>query len=137
MGNKDAIAVSQDPLGQMGIRLSNNTATQVWARVLANGDVAVGLYNKGTDPVAPPIPSGPCVEWVHTAGQYYEAAPAIDNVGQFSDLTAEQAKAACCANRKCAGFSFEGAGATGSGFYKGNAMGGLVGGANGYTKKSC
>ena len=27
--NTDAIAVSQDPLGQMGIRLSNNTATQV------------------------------------------------------------------------------------------------------------
>lgn len=27
--NADAIAVSQDPLGQMGIRLSNDTATQV------------------------------------------------------------------------------------------------------------
>lgn len=27
--NQDAIAVSQDPLGQMGIRLSNDTTTQV------------------------------------------------------------------------------------------------------------
>merc|ERR1712125_143081 len=36
-----------DPLGQMGIRLSPNSATQVWARKLANGDVAVALYNRG------------------------------------------------------------------------------------------
>merc|ERR1711935_456369 len=45
-----------------------------------------------------------------------------------------EAKLACCANRKCAGFSYE---SSGSGFYKGNAMGGLTGGADGYTKKSC
>merc|ERR1712113_490716 len=49
--NEHAIAVSQDPLGQMGIRLSPNNATQVWARKLANGDVAVALYNRG-DPKA-------------------------------------------------------------------------------------
>merc|ERR1719321_637831 len=45
--NEHAIAVSQDPLGQMGIRLSSNTSTQVWARKMANGDVAVALYNRG------------------------------------------------------------------------------------------
>merc|ERR1712048_1260108 len=45
--NEHAIAVSQDPLGQMGIRLSENIATQVWARKMENGDVAVALYNKG------------------------------------------------------------------------------------------
>jgi hypothetical protein len=45
--NEHAIAVSQDALGQMGIRLSPNTDTQVWARKLANGDVAVALYNRG------------------------------------------------------------------------------------------
>jgi hypothetical protein len=45
--NKNAIAVSQDPLGQMGIRLTPGTVKQqVWARNLVNGDVAVGLYNK-------------------------------------------------------------------------------------------
>eukprot|EP01052_Picozoa_sp_SAG31_P020066 SAG31_NODE_1491_length_8133_cov_8.084267_6_plen_122_part_00 len=49
--NEHAIAVSQDPLGQMGIRLSGKNATQVWARKLANGDVAVALYHKG-DPEA-------------------------------------------------------------------------------------
>lgn len=45
--NEHAIAVSQDPLGQMGIRLGNSNSTQIWARKLANGDVAVGLYNRG------------------------------------------------------------------------------------------
>merc|ERR1711920_140277 len=45
--NEHAIEVSQDPLGQMGIRLSGNTTTQIWARKLANGDVAVALYNRG------------------------------------------------------------------------------------------
>merc|ERR1712113_1367327 len=49
--NEHAIAVSQDPLGQMGIRLTPNNATQVWARKMANGDVAVALYNRG-DPKA-------------------------------------------------------------------------------------
>jgi len=132
--NKDAIAVSQDPLGQMGIRISNKTNQQVWARVLGNGDVAVGLYNKGGTPDAPPIPTGPCVDWVHTTGQYYEAAPSTDNVGMFSNLTAIEAKAACCADRKCVGFSYQ---PGGSGYYKGNAMGGLIGGADGYTKKAC
>jgi alpha-galactosidase len=30
-----------------GIRLGNSNSTQIWARKLANGDVAVGLYNRG------------------------------------------------------------------------------------------
>ena len=46
--NQYAIAVNQDPLGQMGIRLdANSTPTQRWARTLLNGDVAVALYNRG------------------------------------------------------------------------------------------
>merc|ERR1712217_936392 len=45
--NQHAIAVSQDPLGQMGIRLTANTPTQIWARKMANGDVAIALYNRG------------------------------------------------------------------------------------------
>jgi alpha-galactosidase len=89
--NKDAIAVSQDPLGQMGIRLSGDTPTQVWARVLANGDVAVALYNKGSaaPPVQPPIPPPPCNKWTATRDGYYEAAGgAAGNVGSFSVSTA-------------------------------------------------
>ena len=64
---------------------------------------------------------------MHTEGSYYEAAPATDNVGAFSNLSAIEAKAACCKDRKCAGFSYMG---DGSGYYKGNAMGGLAGGAD-------
>jgi len=47
--NKQAIAVSQDPLGKMGRRhllFTSESPTQVWSRPLARGDVAVGLYNK-------------------------------------------------------------------------------------------
>jgi alpha-galactosidase len=46
--NAHAIAVDQDPLGQMGVRLdATATPTQRWARTLANGDVAVALFNLG------------------------------------------------------------------------------------------
>lgn len=48
--NEDAIAVNQDPLGRMGVRLppddnARGNAVQVWARPLHGGDVAVALYN--------------------------------------------------------------------------------------------
>ena len=124
--NKDAIAVSQDPLGQMGIRLSNNSATQIWARVLANGDVAVALYNKGQAGPGkqPPIQScKPGMEWTHVTGGYYEATGgAAGNAGSFAGKTAEQAKAECCANPECAGFDFS----HGGGFFKKNAMAGFT-----------
>lgn len=41
--NKDAIAVNQDPLGQQGGRISAKGDTEIWARHLENGDVAVAL----------------------------------------------------------------------------------------------
>ena len=122
--NPDAIAVSQDVLGQMGTRLSNSSsdATQVWSRVLADGSVAVAFYNKEGSP-QPPIPGPPCTAWTHTSGGYYEACGGgAGNVGTFSGLTPAQAQAACCANTACAGFSFSG----GAGYYKGNAMCGFT-----------
>ena len=45
--NKGAIEVDQDPAGKMGFRVNTTALTQIWARPLANGDVAVALYNKG------------------------------------------------------------------------------------------
>ena len=47
--NAFAIAVDQDPMGKMGGRLeaSANATTQRWWRALENGDVAVGLMNRG------------------------------------------------------------------------------------------
>jgi hypothetical protein len=77
---------------------------QVWARVLANGDVAVALYNKGGAPVAPPITPGPCLKWAETNDSYYEADPSTDNVGSFSSLTVAQAQVrarACACVRVC------------------------------------
>lgn len=45
--NKDAIAVDQDSLGKMGKRLqAASSSTQIWARELSGGDVAVALYNR-------------------------------------------------------------------------------------------
>lgn len=139
--NADAIAVDQDALGQMGVRLDNSSAapTQRWARTLANGDVAVALYNKAGAP-APPIPGPPCAAWTHTTDGYYEACGgAAGNVGEFSHLSPAAAQAACCADLKCAGFSFscdDASCATGGGFYKGNAMCGVTAAAGyqGWTK---
>jgi len=119
--NKDAIAVNQDSLGKMGLRhpnYSSDSGLQVWFRELANGDVAVALYNKGSS-AHPPIPGGPCDAWNMTDGGYLEACDGgAGNVGSFSGLTTEQAQDACCRNTKCAGFSFNQK--AGSGYYKGN-----------------
>jgi hypothetical protein len=47
-----------------------------------------------------------------------------------------EAKAKCCANLECAGFSYPNPGTKQGGFYKGNAMGGFqkTAGYEGYTK---
>eukprot|EP01052_Picozoa_sp_SAG31_P015923 SAG31_NODE_1037_length_10221_cov_4.564019_8_plen_181_part_00 len=49
--NERLIAVHQDPLGLMGVRLSRNISSQVWAKSLASepgcARVAVALYNRG------------------------------------------------------------------------------------------
>ena len=46
--NKDAIAVSQDPLGKPGYRLSSKGDAEVWFRQLQHKDMAIVLLNKGT-----------------------------------------------------------------------------------------
>eukprot|EP01003_Olkasia_polycarbonata_P003061 NODE_162_length_1323_cov_114.195447_g129_i0.p1 GENE.NODE_162_length_1323_cov_114.195447_g129_i0~~NODE_162_length_1323_cov_114.195447_g129_i0.p1 ORF type:complete len:406 (+),score=114.91 NODE_162_length_1323_cov_114.195447_g129_i0:29-1219(+) len=48
--NKEVIAVDQDSLGKMGGRISPLGDTEVWARELSGGDMAVALLNKGTGP---------------------------------------------------------------------------------------
>jgi alpha-galactosidase len=47
LGNRDVIAVDQDPLGRPGDRISSDGDREVWARPLAGGDVAVVLFNRG------------------------------------------------------------------------------------------
>ena len=139
--NRDAIAVSQDRAGKMGIRISGDVPQQLWVRELAKSAAgksraAVGLYNKGGAPPTPPMPpAGHCPDWTHTTGGYYEACGgAVGDIGQFSNLTYREAEAACCANIACAGFSLSG----GAGYYKGNAGCGITKSSTykGYTKTS-
>jgi hypothetical protein len=147
--NKEAIAVSQDPAGKMGIRISGDLPQQLWVRELSpsasgRSRVAVALYNKGgplpTPPAPPMPPAGHCDDdWTHTTAGYYEACggPAGD-IGTFSNLTTSQARDECCKNLKCAGFSITSGSGAGSGYFKGNAACGVVkaSGYDGYTKTS-
>jgi alpha-galactosidase len=66
MSNDEMLAVNQDPFGRQGWRIAamdaadqpvtgtgnavNRAPKQVWARPLADGTVAVGLFNLGNDP---------------------------------------------------------------------------------------
>jgi hypothetical protein len=138
--NQDAIDVNQDPLGQMGMRISRGDgSTEVWARNLHNGDVAVALYNTGAAaPVLPPFhnSTAECSAadvWTETKGGYYEACDgASGDLGQFTGLTPKEAQEACCSNAKCAGFSYQ----NGMGFYKENANCGMTKDSaySGYTR---
>ena len=104
--------------------------TEVWARELSNGSVAVALYNKNGLGAA-----DSCTSWNHTTGGYYEACGgAGGDLGNFSGYTVAQAEAVCCAETACAGFSFSAS--DGSGYYKHNADCGFVGSStyDGYFK---
>jgi alpha-N-acetylgalactosaminidase len=53
--NREVIAVNQDPLGVQGRRVfRTQQGTEVWARPLAGGDVAVVLFNRGGG-LSPPL----------------------------------------------------------------------------------
>ncbi len=45
--NKEVIAVDQDPKGIQGHRVAQEGPLEVWAKPLADGSVAVGLFNRG------------------------------------------------------------------------------------------
>jgi len=49
--NREAIAVNQDPLGRQGVHVGTTfhgrQAADVWAKPLADGSIAVGLFNLG------------------------------------------------------------------------------------------
>lgn len=110
------IAVSQDALGQMGLRLpgfSSKSPQQVWARNLANGDVAVALYNK-LGVTVPEVGPG-CPSWHEIQGGRLEACSG--GAGDFlwrrgfgaeaiANLTLAEARLACCADVACEGFVF-------------------------------
>jgi alpha-galactosidase len=45
--NREVIAIDQDVLGRAGERVYADGPIEVWTRPLANGDMAVGIFNRG------------------------------------------------------------------------------------------
>jgi alpha-galactosidase len=45
--NSEVIAIDQDKGGHQGYRVTKDGDKEVWARPLANGDLVVGLFNRG------------------------------------------------------------------------------------------
>src|SRR6266545_540784 len=51
LGNREVLAINQDPLGKAAGRVWADNWTQVWARQLSDGTVAVGLFNRAPQPM--------------------------------------------------------------------------------------
>lgn len=51
LGNDEVIAVNQDPLGRQGARVHQDGDAELWSKPLADGDLAVALFNRGAAPV--------------------------------------------------------------------------------------
>ncbi len=49
--NRDVIAIDQDPAGRQGDRVSAEGPMEIWARPLADGSKAVGLFNRLESPL--------------------------------------------------------------------------------------
>lgn len=49
LSNKELIAVNQDPLGIQASCIGAHRNVEIWTKQLADGDVAVGFFNTGTD----------------------------------------------------------------------------------------
>jgi alpha-galactosidase len=49
--NRNVIAIDQDPAGIQGDRVTADGPTEVWARPLADGSKAVGLFNRHAQPM--------------------------------------------------------------------------------------
>jgi alpha-galactosidase len=47
--NRDVIAIDQDPLGKQANRIFAEGPVEIWSRPLANGDVALAVFNFGED----------------------------------------------------------------------------------------
>ena len=48
--NDEVLDIDQDPAGHPAAQVTGNRAMQVWSKPLADGTVAVGLFNLGEDP---------------------------------------------------------------------------------------
>lgn len=50
LGNREMLAVNQDVLGKPAGRKTSDGWVEVWARPLADGTIAAGLFNRGPEP---------------------------------------------------------------------------------------
>ena len=46
--NRDVLAIDQDSLGRQGRRIRSDEDAEIWSKPLADGSVAVALFNRGT-----------------------------------------------------------------------------------------
>jgi len=51
LSNDEVIEVNQDELGRQASRVAQSEQKEVWAKDMADGSKAVGLFNRGDDPV--------------------------------------------------------------------------------------
>ena len=49
LGNREVLAINQDPLGRAAGRVWADNWTQIWARPLEDGTMAVGLFNRAPE----------------------------------------------------------------------------------------
>jgi len=54
--NREVLALDQDTLGKQGYRVEQVGATEVWAKPLAGGEWAVGLFNRGPEAAKVTVP---------------------------------------------------------------------------------
>jgi alpha-galactosidase len=47
--NREVVAIDQDALGKQGYRVAQEGANEVWAKPLAGGEWAIGLFNRGPE----------------------------------------------------------------------------------------
>ena len=52
LGNREMLGINQDVLGKAAGRISNDGWTEVWARPLLDGTMAVGLFNRSPEAAA-------------------------------------------------------------------------------------
>jgi alpha-galactosidase len=50
LANDEVLEVNQDALGKQAARIAKNGETEVWAKKMADGSMAVGLFNRGELP---------------------------------------------------------------------------------------
>ena len=96
--NPEVIAIDQDSLGEMGLRLTPKAALggEIWARNLSDGSMAMALFNRGDQVQAK------CPNWNITKNGYHDDGENL-KCAQWDSL--DDMKNECCQNPACYEFS--------------------------------